>query len=175
MNQNFKFSSKNSKLNILNGIKTYTTRKLSDYRKKCNKNDLMHCFDGDGYFYKKEQKFAITFVLGTFTWNQSNLDNIISPGELSIFNISWHNFAIAEGFDNLKQLIDYFTQERYIGEELKTFHFRVMEIINPRTHCIYRYKNGHCKLLRKELGYIHSCVKTCNGYFREIKSTFRGY
>lgn len=129
MNQSFKYSSPNSKENIQKGIKTYTTRIETEYRKKCNKGDLMYCFKGEGYFYKTELKFAIALVLDTHSWNQKiikKLDGHQDQLKISPFNnLCWKDFAYAEGFDNLNQLVDYFSQKRYENVNLKTFHFKV--------------------------------------------------
>ena len=57
-----------------------------------------------------------------------------------MFDITWREFAWAEGFDGIVPLLNFFSKERYIEKDLKTFFFEVFVRINtfnaiPLAHC----------------------------------------
>lgn len=108
MNQVFSFMEKLKK-NLIDGSKTRTNRRLTEFRDKCDVGDKMHIFIN--LRTPKAEKLFERVVGETYYWDISEIPKTVLEAkntESPRPNESWYEFAIRDGFSTYREFLDYF-------------------------------------------------------------------
>lgn len=114
---------------ILNGSKDHTNRQLTEFRDKCDINDLMYIWQN--WRTPNCLKVAIAKVFFTAKWDISQAprsESVAKKINSPIPNLSWYEFAIRDGFNNYEDFLHYFSNRKDKAEKFKCYQFYLIEV-----------------------------------------------
>ena len=121
MNQNFSLMEK-LKSKLLDGTKTRTNRKLTEFRDKCDIGDIMHIFVN--LRSPNCEKIFDRVVKETYYWDITEVPKTVLEAknkESPRPDESWYQFAIRDGFSTYREFLDYFMNHPKKGIRFKCY------------------------------------------------------
>jgi hypothetical protein len=134
--QSFSFSSEKFVQRILAGIKTCTSRPITNYRGRCEQGTVMHLFYGMRTPHCK--KIASVTCIHRSEWC---VDNLNYPGDFTPVDCDgWNEFALIEGFDSFNEMREWFTSHYDREQYLYCYQWDPGEINNSvQQHALDEY------------------------------------